>query len=65
MNVYDLTASDKFLYSCSNDNTIKVWNIETFELVKSIDRQLDTEVLKLFYTDDKLYAGDNVGNVGT
>ncbi|XP_065221696.1 myosin heavy chain kinase B isoform X2 [Planococcus citri] len=64
VNVYDLAANDKYLFSCSNDNTIKVWNIDTYELVKSIDRNMDTAVLKLFHTgDDKLYAGDDVGNI--
>lgn len=64
VNVYDLAASEKFLFSTSNDNTVKVWDINSLELVKSIERQWETEVLKLFYTvDNKLYCGDNFGNV--
>lgn len=65
MNVYDVVANDKYLYSCSNDETVKIWNIGTGEFVKAIERSVDAEVVKIFCTNGKLYTGDILGNVSS
>lgn len=36
--IYSLTRSDKFLFSGSRDGSIKVWNINSLEMVQKVDR---------------------------
>lgn len=61
--MYDLTANEQFLYSCSNDGTLKAWNLISGDFVQTITENTDEEILKLFFTNGRLYAGDVKGNV--
>ncbi len=63
VNIYDLSVGDQLCYSSSNDGTLKAWNISTGDLVRVLAENPDEEILKLFFTTDKLYAGDIKGNV--
>lgn len=63
VNVNSLAANDNTLYSCSNDGTIKRWNLDNLEAKQQLFQSSTDEVLRLVYTDCKLYSGDDKGNV--
>lgn len=61
--VFSLAGSDDFLYSCSNEGTIKTFDLNTLKELKTVVKDEKTEYWKLFYADGILYSGDNLGNV--
>lgn len=64
VNVFDLVANEKFVYTCSNDGTVKAWNISSGEFGRLIYENSKHDVMKLYLCGDHdLYAGDVEGNV--
>lgn len=60
--VYCLAASKDTLYSCSNDGTIKAWNLSDLS-EKATIYKCEDEIWRLVYAENVLYSGDNQGNV--
>lgn len=60
--IYSLTASDDTLYSCSNDGTVKAWELGTLKEKGTIVVGQD-EFWKVKYVNGLLYVGDNQGGV--
>ncbi|KAJ8917134.1 hypothetical protein NQ315_012624 [Exocentrus adspersus] len=61
--VFSVAASDEHLYSCSDEGTIKTFDLDTLKEESTVVKDEQTEYWKLFYTDGYLYSGDNLGNV--
>jgi WD40 repeat protein len=61
--VYCLAASEETLYSCSNDGTIKAWSLDDYQLRKTLIENPQNEISRLFFTEGRLYSGDDKGNV--
>nr|CAD7404455.1 unnamed protein product [Timema poppensis] len=60
--VFHLATIGDTLYTCSNDGTIKAWDIDTLEHKKTL-LQYDSEVWRFFAAQGRLYAGDVQGTV--
>lgn len=60
--VYSLTASEDTLYSCSNDGTVKAWELNTLKEKGTVVVSQD-EFWKVKYVNGLLYVGDNQGSV--
>lgn len=60
--VYSITASQDTLYSCSNDGTVKAWELDTLKPKGTIDTIQD-EFWKVKYHNGLLYVGDDQGDV--
>nr|CAD7596597.1 unnamed protein product [Timema genevievae] len=60
--VFHLATIGDTLYTCSNDGTIKAWDIDTLEHKKTL-LQYDSEVWRFFAAHGRLYAGDVKGIV--
>ena len=62
--VFDLDlTNDSRLISCSFDKTIKIWNIETGENIKTLNGH-DSEVSSVInYQDDMIISGDSKGDI--
>uniref|UniRef100_A0A1B6LR36 WD repeat-containing protein 55 homolog n=1 Tax=Graphocephala atropunctata TaxID=36148 RepID=A0A1B6LR36_9HEMI len=63
VNIYSLAASDTALYSCSNDGTVKAWSLDTMEQTSTLIDNPNNEIMRLYFTDGRLYSGDDKGNV--
>jgi len=67
VNVFSLAADGDIIYSCSNDGTICAWKLPAGggNLVAEgvVRPENEAEVLRLRFSDGKLYAGDVRGNV--
>jgi WD40 repeat protein len=54
------SANNKYLFTCSMDKSIKVWDADTFTLLKVIDKSRHaghgTSINKLLYINDKLVS---------
>lgn len=61
--VFSLVGSEDYLYSCSNEGTIKTFDLITLKELSTVVRDEKTEYWKLFYADGYLYSGDNLGNI--
>ncbi|XP_018579199.1 uncharacterized protein LOC108917198 [Anoplophora glabripennis] len=61
--VFSLAGSDDYLYSCSNEGTIKTFDLNTLKEISTVVKDEKTEYWKLFYADGFLYSGDNLGNI--
>ncbi|KAJ8953357.1 hypothetical protein NQ314_007366 [Rhamnusium bicolor] len=61
--VYCLAASDNTLYSCSNEGTIKSFELATLKEKATILRDETTEFWRISYSDGYLFSGDNEGNI--
>lgn len=60
--VFSLAASADTLYSCSNDGTIKAWELETLAPKGTVATGQD-EFWKVKFQNGILYTGDNQGGV--
>lgn len=60
--VYSLTASEDTLFSCSNDGTIKAWELGTLKEKGTVVEGQD-EFWKIKYSNGFLYVGDSQGKV--
>ncbi len=61
---YEITCllkTNKYLISCSNDETIKLWSLDNFEHVHTFNH--DDDVLCVNYYNNYLISGDFRGNV--
>ncbi|KAG5892666.1 hypothetical protein JTB14_025460 [Gonioctena quinquepunctata] len=59
--VYCLAASDDTLFSCSNEGTIKSFDLKTLQEKETITRDTESEIWRVSYSDGCLYSGDNEG----
>lgn len=61
---FDITCllkTDKYLISCSNDETIKLWSLDTYEHITTFNHNDD--VLCVNYYHNYLVSGDFRGNI--
>ncbi|XP_018579203.1 myosin heavy chain kinase D [Anoplophora glabripennis] len=61
--VYSITASDDSLYSCSNEGTVKSFDLTTLKEKEVLAQDDKNEFWKVCYSNGALYAGDNTGNI--
>lgn len=61
--VFSIAACDDGIYSCSNDGTIKIWELDTLKEKLILVKDATTEFAKVCVVDGLLYSGDNDGNV--
>ncbi|XP_014252874.1 uncharacterized protein LOC106668536 [Cimex lectularius] len=63
VNVYSVAVVGDTLYSCSNDGTLKAWNIGTWDLKKNLLENQQSEIIKVVSDQGRLYAGNEQGDV--
>lgn len=61
--IFSITASDDTLYSCSNDGTVKSWDLESLNEKKLLLEDKEVEFWKVKYSNGVLFIGDDQGNV--
>tara|TARA_R110002049_G_scaffold1641_1_gene12412 strand:+ start:7338 stop:8798 length:1461 start_codon:yes stop_codon:yes gene_type:complete len=59
--IMQLIIHDDHLFSCSWDNTIKMWDLETNECVKTLHHT--SSIYAICASNHKIYAGDANGNL--
>lgn len=60
--IFSLAASDTTLYSCSNDGTIKAWQLDSLASKGNVVIGKD-EFWKLRFENGLLFSGDDQGGV--
>ncbi|CAG9818404.1 unnamed protein product [Phaedon cochleariae] len=61
--VYCLAANEDTLFSCSNEGTIKSFELGTLKEKEELVRDTQMEFWRLSYSNGCLYSGDSEGNV--
>ncbi|KRT80061.1 WD40 domain-containing protein [Oryctes borbonicus] len=61
--VYSLAADGDTLYSCSNDGTIKAWNLNDLAAKETIFQVEQGEIYKIYVKNRLLYSSDEQGVV--
>ncbi|CAH1108344.1 unnamed protein product [Psylliodes chrysocephalus] len=61
--VFCLAGSDSTIYSCSNEGTVKAFELDTLKEKGVIAEDKQTEFWRVSHDNDCLYTGDHVGNV--
>ncbi|XP_023013231.1 uncharacterized protein [Leptinotarsa decemlineata] len=61
--VFCLAASDDTLYSCSNEGTIKSFELKTLKEKEVITKDDQAEYWRVSYSDGCLYSGDHEGYI--
>lgn len=61
--VYSLAASDDSLYSCSNEGTVKSFDLTSLKEKQVLAQDDKTEFWRVSYSNGALFAGDNNGNI--
>lgn len=61
--VYCLAANDDTLFSCSNEGTIKLWELDTLKAKETLVQTTEVEFWRVAYSQGCLFAGDDHGNV--
>ncbi|VEN33883.1 unnamed protein product [Callosobruchus maculatus] len=61
--VFSIAASPDTLYSCSNEGTIKMFELKTLKEKGELIRDTKLEFWKLKTVNDLLFSGDNEGNI--
>ncbi|XP_068908957.1 myosin heavy chain kinase D [Tenebrio molitor] len=61
--IFSVTASDDTLYTCSNDGTVKSWDLNTLQDKKTLVKDEEVEFWKVKYDKGVLYIGDDQGNM--
>lgn len=62
--IFSLAASNDTLYSCSNDGSIRAWDLATLSPKGNVAIGQD-EFWKLRFVNGLLYSGDDQGGVST
>ncbi|CAG9857981.1 unnamed protein product [Phyllotreta striolata] len=61
--VFCLAANDTSLYSCSNEGTVKSFELDTLKLKNVLLQDNQTEFWRLCCDGDRLYVGDHQGTI--
>lgn len=61
--VYSIAASEDTLYSCSNEGTIKGFELDSLKEKVQLIKDEKTEFWKVLWANDVLYSGDHEANV--
>lgn len=61
--VYSIAASDDTLYSCSNEGTVKSFDLTTLKEKEVLAQDDKSEFWRVCYSNGALFAGDSNGNV--
>ncbi|XP_973588.2 uncharacterized protein LOC662397 [Tribolium castaneum] len=61
--IFSITANDNTIYSCSNDGTVKGWELETLKEKKLFLEDKEVEFWRVKHDKGVLYIGDDQGNL--